>query len=364
MSTASKRNITYIDILKLCSIFIVIYAHTSTDGFYLFANYPNNSLQFWLYLFFSIGSRFPIPIFFAISGLLQLGKDEPLQNIWRKKILQMFLIYVVISFLYYVENTLIGINNLSDFSIISFIKSLYYTSHKPQLWYIGEYITFLMCLPFLRALVKSLETKYYYYMIAIAAFFKLLPVVEYILWQGNYTLYYPFKISWLISDIVLYPLFGYFIHNYVSNTQLKKFIFPSIVVFIIATLLSCVATYKLGIAQGEYSEVTGQFFIDSTNFLSCIALFVTVKYICSVIDLKPVFISFVSQLGKLTFGTYLLHFFLLDIGLLRQCLRGVQAKGMNDIVAAWIYSLVIMILSYTLSYILSKIPYVKKLIGL
>lgn len=363
MSTR-KRNITYFDILRVLSIFIVIFAHTSNDGYFLFAKYPNNSLQFWTYLFIAIAVRFPIPIFFGISGALLLGKEnESLKDLWSKKILNMFLIYITISLFYYVDKSYFVNGGSRDFSITSFVTTLYDAVHETQLWYICEYITFLICLPFLRAIVKSLETKYYYYMIGVGAFFKLLPIIEYLLWNGEHTLYYSFKITWLISDIIFFPIVGYFLHHIITIDQTKKALLPVWIAYILTVVLTCIATYKLGIAAGEYSESRSQFFFDYTNFISCIALFLTFKYICAKITFSDRLNSFIALLGSLTFGTYLFHFFFLHISSLRQWLYTMQASGLNEFIAAIIYSFVIMVLSYLLSYVLSRIPFVKKLVG-
>jgi len=360
--TQKKRAITYFDILRVLSIFIVIFSHTSTDGYFIFANYPNNSLQFWFYLFITIVVRFPIPVFFAISGALTLGREnESIKNLWRKKILTMAIIYLVISLLYYLERNLIHGDGLAAISVGDFFRILYSAVHETQLWYICEYITFLICLPFLRAIVKSLESKYYYYMLAIVSFFKLLPIVEYLLWDGQMSLYYSFKITWLTADIVVFPLLGYFLHHIVTVEQIKKVLIPSWVLYISATLLTCFATYKLGLAAGQYSPATSQYFFDYTNYISFITVFITARYFCSRHNIKEGISSFIGLLGKLTFGTYLFHFFFLRIQFLKNWLYAMQSC-MNEMLATWIYCLVIMILSYALSYLISKIPFVKKLI--
>ena len=363
MSTSNKRNIIYIDILRILSIFVAIFAHTSEDGYFLFAKYANNSMHFWFYLFIAIGCRFCIPVFFGISGILLLGKEESLKKLWTKRIIPMFLIFIVISFLYYIEYLLRSTDGIQAFSLHDFLITFYCGVHKAQLWYLGEYIIFLICIPFLRALVKSLEAKYYYYLLAIAVIFKLLPIIEYILWNGNYTLYYQFKPTWLLSNVVLFPLTGYFLHNYVNNTQIKKILAPTWILYFVVTVLSCYATYILGINLGQYSEATSQYFFDNTTIVSAFVVFITFKYLCSFTNFRPVISSFISLLGKLTFGTYLLHFFLLDINFIRNILYKFQAGAINDLFASLVYSFIILILSYLSSYIISKIPFIKKIIG-
>lgn len=73
---AEKSKILYLEALRILSIFFVIFNHTASNGFFLFSTYKSTDIQYWVYLFISIFCKFSVPMFFAISGALMLGKDE------------------------------------------------------------------------------------------------------------------------------------------------------------------------------------------------------------------------------------------------------------------------------------------------
>ncbi|MDU3827790.1 MAG: acyltransferase family protein, partial [Peptostreptococcus sp.] len=143
------------------AIFFVIFNHTGTNGFNLFSTYQPASLQFWISLGVAIFCKFSVPVFFAISGALALGKDpEPLGRLWRKKILKFSLILIIISLIYYLELIYKANGNkliLEKGWINDFILKLYSGDVRTHLWYMYAFIAYLIGLPFLQSLVKHLE---------------------------------------------------------------------------------------------------------------------------------------------------------------------------------------------------------------
>ena len=114
-----QRKKMYIEFIRIIAGFFVIFNHTRERGFFLFASYPENSIQYWLYLFLSVFCKFSVPMFFAISGALLLSKDEPIKELYKKRVLKMVLVLLLFSFLYYLRSIL---DNLSAFSLKHFIE--------------------------------------------------------------------------------------------------------------------------------------------------------------------------------------------------------------------------------------------------
>ena len=84
-----------IELMRIIACFFVIFNHTETNGYFLFSLYDKHSLQFWIYLFLSVFCKFSVPLFFTISGALMLDREpEPLNRLWRYRILKMVIILV------------------------------------------------------------------------------------------------------------------------------------------------------------------------------------------------------------------------------------------------------------------------------
>ena len=214
----SKNKILYLEFLRGFAIFFVIFNHTGTNGFNLFSTYQPASLQFWISLGVAIFCKFSVPVFFAISGALALGKDpEPLGRLWRKKILKFSLILIIISLIYYLELIYKANGNkliLEKGWINDFILKLYSGDVRTHLWYMYAFIAYLIGLPFLQSLVKHLEDKHYYYMVAICLLMNaLVPITQFFVNNEAFRLSSDFSIGWICTNVVIYPCLGYYIHK-------------------------------------------------------------------------------------------------------------------------------------------------------
>lgn len=69
---------------------------------------------------------------------------------------------------------------------------------------------------------------------------------------------------------------------------------------------------------------------------------------------------FINKLGELTFGVYLIHFLVEKI-LLNY---GIQSNMVYPIIGVFVVSILIMVISYVISYIISKVPCMRKIIGI
>lgn len=190
MKEVAKQNkYVYLEFIRVFAIFWVIFNHTGQNGFFLFSTKSPESLSFWCYLFVSVFCKVAVPLFLCISGALLLRKtDEGLKNLWKNRISIMVIILIVFSLIYYM-NFICATEENVDF--VQFVKLLY-AGPSPaygHLWYLYAYIIFLILLPLLRALVKNLENKYFYYMVGIAICLNVLKVLEYLFMHGEVKMY-------------------------------------------------------------------------------------------------------------------------------------------------------------------------------
>ncbi len=359
---SDKKKYLYLEFMRILSAFFVIFNHTSNNGFFLFSQRPIGSASFWIYLFISVFCKFAVGLFLAISGAIMLNReDELLSTLWKKRILRMVLILVVISILYYISPTY---PSLEAKSIRNFLHLFYSNGVDGHLWYLYAYISFLISLPFLRAMVRNLEGKYYYYMIGIVLFIVgVLPVIEYLLWQGDCTLNWHSTVAWLNINIVFYPILGYFLQNKLDIVKLKKII-PLLWVFNIAgILISSYMTYYKGVVTGGFSAAESQTFHGNFAVLNIICIFVTVKYIFVYIRLPHWMEALISSVGECTFGIYLLHILVLRIPFMEKILTFLIRNGVNSMIAVFIQCFCIMLISYFITLVLKRVPVLKKLVG-
>ena len=351
----------YIEFLRTFAIFWVIFNHTEHKGFSLFTSYPANSIEFWIYLFLSVFCKLSVPLFFAISGSLLLNKEESIKDVYLKRITKICIALIVFSFIFYLQN----IHDTSGtLSLHDFFKQLYISDWNYSYWYLYAFIPFLMSLPLLRPLVQNMKKEHFYYLFVCAIFFMaILPIGEYLLWHGKYTLNKNFRMAWIISDIVLYPCLGYFLEHKLDIEKIKKWILPLWLINFITIFISCFMTFYKANLIDNYDISRIQTFYMSFVPVNVTTVFITAKYFFTKNTLSPTVSKIILSLGSATFGIYLLHILFLYLPvtislwpLLRDTLH------INKMIVTFIICFLIMAVCYVITIITKKIPFINKLI--
>ena len=106
---------------------------------------------------------------------------------------------------------------------------------------------------------------------------------------------------------------------------------------------------------------------DEKIFLSfstvyCGAVFVTVKGVFDRIICSDYLAKGITVLGQCTFGVYLFHYLGLDCRWSYNLYEQLIGAGINRMVAILIVCCLIMVVCYILTYLLRKLPLIRKLI--
>ena len=161
-----------IELIRIIAVFFVIFNHTGTMGYFLFASYEPRSIQYWIYLFISVFCKISVPLFFMITGALMLNrKEESLRYLWKHRVLHICCILIIWSFFYYMVLVKEG---GEAFNIVRFFRQLYVYNWNFSFWYLYVYIALLICLPLLQKIAQSLSNKDYIYMTILYITFKMI----------------------------------------------------------------------------------------------------------------------------------------------------------------------------------------------
>ena len=370
----------YIEILRIIACFCVIFNHTSYDGFFLFSNYSPLNIKFWIYCGLSIFCKFSVPMFFTISGALLLNKEESMKTVFTKRVLKNVISLVFFSFVYYYFfNVLYNINHISFDNIQSFFVSIftiinisfenifdclikiYSNTVTTHLWFMYSYIAFLVALPVLRILVKKMDNKHFAYIALLALIFDgIIPILDFLIWKGQYSLSSTIKPGWLITSIVLYPCLGYYFENRLEIKEAKKYIPILWVTNIITVVLSCAMTvyqYKL---TGIIDEETSQTFFSSFTIINLITVYITIKFLSLSYKDRRLKTKIILTMGECSYGVYQLH--QIVIILLNRYLVDFSKMLFNDMFAELVSCVLILIIYIIITYILKQIPIIKKVL--
>ena len=347
---------TYIDLLKILAIFMVIFNHTGKRGFVLFT-VRQNSPYFFFYLFNSIFIKSAVPLFFMTSGALLIGKNESLKKLIFSRFLKFLLVLLAASMVQYIYICLYYEPQI--FSLSTFFTLLYTDGVTIPYWYLYTYLAYILMLPFLRRMAIAMTEKEYLWMFLLYGFMNVLPIIDFLIWQGKYT--HNTSFNFFISGrYIFYPLMGYYIDQVMDEHLFsRKIVFLLAIASVISICISCKMTIYKCTITGDWSESTCQTFFSSLTFIPAITIYISTKMLFIRHTPNQQICRIISALGGLTFGIYLIE---------NICRAGTEQvfifleQYTKTLPACWIWIIATYLLGACITFLFKKIPGVKKYI--
>ena len=339
--TDSKR-ILYVEILRIFAIVFVLFNHTKKYGFVHFTTYEPGTFQYWFYMFFSVITPFAVPVFFMLSGMLLLGKEEPIGDVWKKRILKYAIVLFIFSLIYYFRSISF---DFDSFSIGGFLKTIYSGSVIEPYWFLYAYLAFLIILPFIRKIVRGITAREFIYLLLIKLVFDcVLIVLQYRLSGGTIAFNQTIKPAPVLNMVVFYPIAGYYLGRNLEKVT-SKLLLLTLGSCILAVAITMLMTgYKISLT-GDLSAGGVQTFYDVAQPFIAIPIFLSARKIFEDKKLPNVLEKIILNLGGCVFGIYLIenafredHFFIYFA----------LSKNLNGFVAIWIYVLCVLVCCWIL----------------
>jgi surface polysaccharide O-acyltransferase-like enzyme len=337
-----KGQIIYMDFLRIFAAFAVIVLHASAPLLKKMAE--GEPTQFMHGNLIDSATRWCVPIFFMISGALLLNskRDFDLTFFLKKRFDKILIPFLVFSVIYFYINH-------KGFDITQFILKLANNAIASHLWFFYAMIAVYLFSPVLILFVKHSTQRINLFVLLVWFLFcSLFPFLN-----GLNPL---FKINFF-GPFGIY--LGYFLLGYVLFTRdfSKK---ERALIYILGVLSYFITFY----GTFDYTQARGGHFFplfytyNSPNVLMMsIAIFVFFKY---QVNFKMKNTKVLTKISSLTFGVYLIHPYFLGISM-----RNSQFNFLyNDhlLFTIPLIGLTVFLISLILSYIISIIPIVKRVI--
>lgn len=341
-----KTRLCRIDLLRIIACFCVIVNHTNSD---LFSSWTPAYWGWYPSLAYFFFSKIAVPLFMMITGYLLLGKLDSWKKTWER----VFRVAVVLLGCGVVYGFYYGITEEPAFSIqylIWKVINVYRELPSYSLWYLYTYIGVLVMMPYLQKMASRMERLDYHILFCMAGvFLGIFPILEH--YVPGITYNYNFDL----------PLFGgylcvLFIGQYFARFKPQKTkggIFGASAALIGTLVFLVIATcYEFTITGGE-----DYLYYDQRTSFPVIMECVSVFYLASCIELPDKVAGIVSEIGKCTFGIYLLSD--LVTGLLKPG-YGVLRAAIHPLVAMVVFETAIFLCGLLITVLLRKLPVVKK----
>lgn len=337
----NKNEIIYLDILKIFACLMVIINHTNI---LMLENntFENTTFYCIMYSLCKVG----VGIFLMTTGTLVLDKNYSYRKII-KCIIRVFVPAIILSFLFYIENT-----TMHDINIIQFLKSILYEPYIEPYWYIYALIGIYLVLPFIQKMVKNFSNKDYIIFILI---FLIIPTLINFL-----KIYTKFNINSSIQA----PFFPIIIAtvicgNYISKIKTsKKKLIISTTIFIISYIIMFLSMYLPYLDHGEISYAL-DYWDAFPVILMTISLFYIVRHLLKKKKYSKKTSHIIKTITSTTFGIYLIHiklnYKIYKLGVMQTLF------DFNAIIGIITLDIMIFITCMILTYIFKKIIDIKNL---
>ncbi len=350
------QRLIYADLLRVIATFVIVILHVSGSNWH---NVPVSGFEWKVFNFYDSMARFSVPVFVMISGMFLLDnkKSLTLKKLYSKNILRIVTSFIFWSAIYSVFTNILKYNTFNQevlkHMVISFITGNYH------LWFLFMIVGLYIITPILRKITESENRFLIEYFLILAAFFQvIIPTLLKVPVFSKRSVI----INTVINKVNMKFVLGY-VGYYVAGYYFKTYDIPSKAKYAIYTLgiLGFISTYVLtdvisqnkGVADGTFY---GYFYLNV--MCSSIAVFILFKDKVSKIKFKERTCKIITILSNCSFGIYLVHDFFITIFQK----HGFSTISFNSIAAVPIISLSVFIISFLVSYIISKIPFLNKYI--
>ena len=349
----------YIEVLRIFAIIFVIFNHTSSDGFFLFASLKPTQIRFWVDMFFTVFCKFAVPMFFALSGALMLGQESIEFKKQIRRIVRAISVLILVSLIYYFSEK--SVYNY-PLTLDDFFRRLYSYRLKYHLWFLYDYIVFLITMPFINKMAKGLTKNLFYYLCILAiAFQAIIPIVEYLVFRNAFSMYSHLRPSWIIEQIVVYPMIGCYLKNE-REPITKVRLLVGWIINIVLILFTCWLTYQKSLDVGELSESSSQGFLSIFVLFNVIVVYETIKKLVENRQMSKGMRQIVISAGACTFGIYLLHPLILDSQIKPSYFERCRSIGFDGLIPSFVFVLFVFVICWTGVLILKLIPGIRRLL--
>lgn len=355
MYTAEKNHgenrIIYYDLLRILSCFSVIMLHSASQHWY---SLPVSDPSWIVANSYDAMSRFGVPVFTMISGALFLDpkRELSLKQLYVHNILRLAIVYLVWSTIYFCWNILQSPVQLNGMSVGMILYTI--ISGKYHLWYLRMLIGLYVLLPILRTWLHSAAERQVQYFLML---FFLLQIGK----QTIVALDPPFLLEGFLNLVELdmvqsylgYFVLGYYMAHIGVRKRMHKYIYLG-GVFGLGGAVLC--SSLLSVRKG--SALPGVF--DSFSlftFLVSVALFLFGKEVLSRWSPGSVGVGIIKELSSCTLGIYLSHLLVMEMLIYY---FGIDSMSVNNLAGIPLLSLVCFGICLILTFLLRRIPYIKR----
>lgn len=343
-----ENTLEWADNLRVLATLSVIVIHVASSPVALFGSVEPS--LWWTANTMDGLLRFCVPVFVMLSGVLLLGKEYELELFLKKRFARIvwpFLFWSVVYILFAWFFKGIMEMGMDVRQIGSWIFSLFQTGASYHLWYVYMILGLYLFIPVIGKWIRNASEKEIHYFL--------------VLWFMTLCLNYPFIAAYKINLELSYftGFLGYLVlgHYYAtksfdSSTTARR---TGLILFLIGSTITILGNYFVAVQHGKYVNTFYSYL--SPNV--CMASLGLLLFIKNSSLQNPGLIKLRNFISQYSFGIYLVHVLVLS-GLSR---FGIHWKFIHPFIGIPFTSIMCLVISAGIIYLLHKLPYGKHIAG-
>ena len=346
----TRRHIDYFDFLRVIAVFAVIVIHITSIGIYY---YDIESSVWKASTLVNCISHWAVPIFFMISGALFLSpqRELSLKKLYSKNIKRIVICIVVWGFFYSLLDQYIYAS-LSLKSVLIAVYGIFTDNTGYHLWFLYTLVMLYIAVPLFRIITGNASKRMLQYALIMWVLFSLLVgqingFAKDFEFSEELLPYSPY----VIASYGGYFLGGYYFTEYPLKGKAKSICYA-------LSVASIVAIIAIKIIFRNLLSITTFTPEMSMGILSCL-IAVGVFTLAQNIRLSDLWKKIFGFIGKYTFGIYLTHVFFISVVF---HMFNLKFDYCQPLLAIIISSTAMFVISLLTSWLMSKIPLLRKLV--
>lgn len=346
MDQKSDSRILYLDLLRVFSIFAMMFLHVAASQW---MNTPVSSMEWQVFNIYDSLVRFCVPVFVMISGVFFLDPDRPfsMKKLFTKNIFRIVTAFLFWSACYAVPKNIIQYRAFHMEAVKSTLKD-FLVGHY-HLWFLFTLVGLYLIVPFLRKICESKALMQYYLLMSFVFawsmnLLKLVPVLE----RGIIVLQEQMNLFFFLGYSGYFVL-GFYLSRYLVAKTARNLVYALGALSVCATIFgTSLRSLSAGVAtEGLYS------FLLPTTCLASAAVFLFFKENVSRIRFSRRAQSVVMLLSKGSFGMYLVHEF---VNVLFKDILHFTTLTFHPILSVPVITVLVFAISFCISLVIHKIP--------
>jgi surface polysaccharide O-acyltransferase-like enzyme len=342
-----KAQLTWIDNIKIFATLAVIGIHVSAYGVGSEAVHGNITTAWWVANFYESWFRCSVPLFVMITGALLLPQEISPRNFLRKRFNRILTPFIFWSAVYIFFKLAIRLKSGQHTGLGAWLWQLVTQGAEYHLWYVYMLIGLYLFIPIIQPWIKTANNKTIHYFLSIW-------IIVLTLKQFNILDNTALDLRYF-GGYLGYLVLGYYISDRIVITD--RTVSAALLLVTVGFAVTFCGTYLATQRAANFSGIFYDFLTVNVGMLST-GVFMLMKG-----SSGPARNTGINKLRKITsaygYGIYLSHPFILNF----MVHYGFDYKLINPLVGIPLVSVLCMILSFGLVYLISKLPYGKYISG-